>query len=84
MPAAAVPGRSDLEQERSLGDLHEIEKINDRVAIQIGMNAERTREIVTLEDETRNRFLNQDMPLNMNSLTSDHTNDDQFSSLTSG
>ena len=45
-----------------LGDLQEIEKINDRVAQQIGRNEERTREIVTLEQETRQRFLDQDMP----------------------
>ena len=46
----------------SLGDLYEIEKINKRVANQIDRNVERTKEIVTLEEEIKNRFLDKDLP----------------------
>ena len=42
--------------------LFEIEKINERMAFSIDMNAERTREIITLEEMARRRMSSIDMP----------------------
>ena len=50
-----------------LPDLIEIAQINDRVAQELGENAKRTRQIVTLEDEVRKRYLERDMPTLMSS-----------------
>ena len=55
-------------------NLYEIEKINERVALQIGRQAERTKEIVTLEDETRQRFIELEMPRSMFKYSDDQYN----------
>ena len=67
----SMPIEDQNDKNGSLGDLYEIEKINERVAQQIGKNAERTREIVTLEDESRQRFIDQDMPRSMMKIETD-------------
>ena len=50
--------------------LFEIEKINERVALSNDVNAERTREIITLEEDVRRRMASIDMPESMGPLHS--------------